>query len=89
MKEQVKNFGTNRQWQELGSDMTKLRGKVDVLSVKIDDVQRHAQELARFTDTIKVLTFTGILFLMTYLLVVYAKYLTVSYFGWHFGKMSL
>jgi hypothetical protein len=29
------------------------------------------------------------LFLMTYLLVVYAKYLTVSYFGWHFGKMSL
>jgi len=81
MKEQVKNFGTNRQWQELGSDMTKLRGKVDVLSVKIDDVQRHAQELAQFTDTIKVLTFTGILFLMTYLLVVYAKYLTVSYFG--------
>jgi len=81
MKEQVKNFGTNRQWQELGSDMTKLRGKVDVLSVKIDDVQRHAQELARFTDAIRIVTFTAIMFLMTYLL--------VQYFGWHFGKMTL
>jgi hypothetical protein len=69
MKVEAKDFGTNRQWKELGSDMTKLRGKVDVLSVKIDDVQRHAQELARFTDAIRIVTFTAIMFLMTYLLV--------------------
>ena len=69
MKEQAKDFGTNRQWKELGGDMTKLRGKVDVLSVKIDDVQRHAQELARFIDAIRIITFTAVMFLMAYLLV--------------------
>ena len=69
MKTPVENFGTRKQWQELGSDMTKLRGKIDVLDVKIDNVNRQAEELARFTDTIRIVTFTAIMFLMTYLLV--------------------
>lgn len=69
MKEQAKDFGTHKQWQELGHDMTLLRGKVDVLDVKIDNVNRQAEELARFTDTIRIITFTAIMFLMTYLLV--------------------
>ena len=75
MKVEAKDFGTRKQWQELGSDMTKLRGKVDVLAVKIDNVQRHAQELARFTDSIRIVTFTAIMFLMTYLLV-------TQFIGW-------
>jgi len=69
MKVEAKDFGTNRQWKELGSDMSKLRGKVDVLAVKIDNVNRQAEELARFTDSIRIVTFTAIMFLMAYLLV--------------------
>jgi len=69
MKVEAKDFGTNRQWKELGSDMSELRGKVDVLAVKIDNVNRQAEELARFTDSIRIVTFTAIMFLMTYLLV--------------------
>jgi len=71
MKTPVENFGTRKQWQELGRDMTLLRGKVDVLDVKIDNVNRQAEELARFTDAIRIVTFTAIMFLMTYLLVQY------------------
>jgi hypothetical protein len=69
MKVEAKDFGTNRQWKELGSDMSELRGKVDVLAVKIDNVNRQAEELARFTDSIRIVTFTAIMFLMAYLLV--------------------
>jgi len=71
MKEQAKDFGTNRQWKELGSDIAKLKGNLNVLNVKLDDVQRHAQELARFIDAVRIVTFTAIMFLMTYLLVQY------------------
>ena len=69
MKVEAKDFGTNRQWKELGSDMSELRGKVDVLAVKIDNVNRQAEELARFTDSIRIVTFTAMMFLMAYLLV--------------------
>ena len=69
MKVEAKDFGTNRQWKELGSDMTKLRGKADALSVKVDDVHRQVHELLRFIDTLRVITLTGIMFLMAYLLV--------------------
>ena len=71
MKEQAKDFGTRKQWQELGRDITLLRGNVDVLNVKLDSVSRQAEELARFTDAIRIVTFTAIMFLMTYLLVGY------------------
>ena len=71
MKEQAKDFGTRKQWQELGRDITLLRGNVDVLNVKLDNVNRQAEELARFTDAIRIVTFTAIMFLMTYLLVGY------------------
>jgi len=69
MKVEAKDFGTNRQWKELGSDMSELRGKVDVLAVKVESVHSSAHELLRFIDTVKVITLTAIMFLMTYLLV--------------------
>lgn len=71
MKKSVENFGTNTQWRELGSSMTELRGKTDRLKVKVDDVHRQVSELAQFVDTVRILTFTGIMFLMGYLLVGY------------------
>lgn len=56
MKTQVENFGTNRQWKALGSDISKLKGKLEVLDVKIDEVNRKARELADFTDNLKLMT---------------------------------
>jgi len=56
MKTQVENFGTNQQWKALGSDISKLKGKLEVLDVKIDEVNRKARELADFTDNLKLMT---------------------------------
>jgi len=69
MKVEAKDFGTNRQWKELGSDVAKLKGKMDSLAVKVESVHSSAYELLRFIDTVKVITLTAIMFLMTYLLV--------------------
>jgi|DEB0MinimDraft_4_1074332.scaffolds.fasta_scaffold373333_1 hypothetical protein len=69
MKVEAKDFGTNQQWKALGSDIAKLKGDVDCLAVKVDRVHSSAHELLRFIDTVKVITLTAIMFLMTYLLV--------------------
>ena len=71
MKVEAKDFGTHKQWQELGSDIAKLKGKMESLAVKVDSVHSSAHELLRFIDTVKVITLTAIMFLMTYLLVQY------------------
>ena len=68
MKEQAKDFGTSRQWKTLGSDITILRGKLESLDVKIDEVHRKSRELVNFIDTVKLLTFTAIILVMLTLL---------------------
>lgn len=69
MKVEAKAIGTNQQWKELGSGVAKLKGEMDSLAVKVDSVHSSCHELLRFIDTVKVITLTAIMFLMTYLLV--------------------
>lgn len=71
MTEQVKNFGTNAQWKKLGSDITTLRGKLEVLDVKIDEVHRKSRELINFMDSVRLVTFVSIFLVMITLLVKY------------------
>lgn len=71
MAEQVKNFGTNAQWKQLGSDITTLRGKLEVLDVKIDEVHRKSRELVNFMDSVRLVTFVSIFLVMITLLVKY------------------
>ena len=71
MKTQVENFGTNRQWKSLGSDISKLKGKLEVLDVKIDEVNRKARELADFTDSLKLMSLVILLLAMVTMLINY------------------
>jgi len=69
MKTEVKGFGTSQQWKTLGSDVSKLKGKLEVLDVKIDEVNRKARELADFTDSLKLMSLVILLLAMITLLI--------------------
>lgn len=71
MKTEVENFGTNKQWKALGSDIVKLKGKLEVLDVKIDEVHRKARELADFTDNLKLMSLVLLLLAMVTMLINY------------------
>jgi hypothetical protein len=68
MKEQAKDFGTNKQWKELGSDVSKLRGKIDNLDVAWARVDAKLNDLVSLAETARLLTYVGVIAVMTTLL---------------------
>lgn len=59
----------NRQWQELGHDVTTLRGKVDVLDVKFEQVDTKLKDLIALAETARLITYLGVILVMVTLLI--------------------
>lgn len=55
-------------WQELGRDVTKLRHKVDNLDKSWERVDQKLNELVELAEVARLLTYIGIIAVMTTLL---------------------
>jgi len=55
-------------WQELGRDVTKLRHKVDSLDKSWEQVDQKLNELVHLAEIARLLTYVGIIAVMTTLL---------------------
>jgi len=55
-------------WQELGRDVTKLRHKVDNLDKSWERVDQKLNELVELAEVARLLTYVGIIAVMTTLL---------------------
>jgi len=55
-------------WQELGRDVTKLRHKVDNLDKSWERVDKKLNELVELAEVARLLTYVGIIAVMTTLL---------------------
>lgn len=65
----AENFGTNNKWKELGSDVSKLRGKVDNLDVAWASVDAKLNDLVSLAETARLITYVTVFVLMVTLLV--------------------